>query len=334
MSTMDFQQVFFKYIKEQLEDNLSLVHEVSEILSISADSAYRRLRGETELTFNEIHLISKHFNISVDSIMNNETNTVIFHYQEMDEENFSFVHYLKKILSNIQKIEKQDNKEIIFIANNIPFFHTFQIPEISAFKSFVWQKTVLNNENMQQKKFVFEKPDEQLKNVSKELRDIYTRIPSIEIFHPGTIDVTLNQIEYYSVAGLFENWKDAIVLCDKMTELVNHMENQAINACKFHPKQKLPEITSPNYTLYFNDVLYIDDAILVKSGNSKSVYLINMTLNSLVTNSTKFFDGFEKSVKNLMSKSTLISGTSEKERSRVFMNYRKKIDRLKEKLQF
>ncbi len=331
---MNFQKTFFNRIKESSDINNSLVHEVSELLNLSQDSAYRRIRGETELTFNEILLLSKHYNISVDSILNSENNTVNFHYQEMDEKSFSFVDYLEKILASIEKIEQQTNKEIIFVANNIPFFHTFQIPEISAFKSFVWQKTVLNNENMQQKKFEFEVPDEHLKNVSRALRDIYTRIPSIEIFHPGTIDVTLNQIEYYSIAGLFKNWKDAILLCDKMTDLVNHLEKQATHSYKFHPKQILPEIIHPNYTLYFNDVLYIDDAILVKSDISKSVYLINMTLNSLVTYSTKFYDDFDKSVKNLMSKSTLISGTSEKERSRVFMNYRKKIDRLKDKLTY
>ncbi len=329
---MDYQQILFSHIKEIIDKNTSLVHEVSEILNISNDSSYRRLRGETELTFNEIQLIAQHFNISIDSILNSNNNTVNFHYQEINEKDFSFVHYLEKILSNIQQIEKQADKEIIFVANNIPFFHTFQIPEISAFKAFVWQKTVLNNENMQKKKFKFEVPDEKLKEVSRQLRNIYTRIPSTEIFHPGTIDVTLNQIEYYSIAGLFENWKDAILLCDKMTELVNHLENQAMNSSKFHPKQRLPKIIRPNYTLYFNDVLYIDDTILVKAGSSRSVYLINMTLNSLVTNSNKFYTDFNKSVKNLMSKSTLISGTSEKERSRVFMNYRKKIDLLKNKL--
>ena len=329
---MSIQINFFKEIKERLSDNVSLVDEVADLMGVSNDSAYRRIRGETELTFAEIKILSNHFRISLDGIIESTSSTVNFHFKSMSERNFSYVSYMESILDTMNNLVIEDESEFIFICNDIPFFHIFHIPEVAIFKSFVWQKTVLGYDEMKGKKFELSRPEESLRNASIGLRDIYAKIPSTEIFHPGTFDVTLNQIEYYSVAGLFQNWKDAILICDKLHELVNHLETQAVQAHKFHPKQELPEIVSKNYSLYFNDVLYIEDAVLINSAETKSVYLINMTLNSLITHSDKFYNHFKKNVENLLAKSTLISGTSEKETSRVFMNYRKKIDKLKDKI--
>lgn len=329
---MSIQVNFFQQIKERLPKNVALVDEVAELMKISNDSAYRRIRGETELTFAEIKVLCNHFRISLDAIIESTSSSINFHYKPMNERNFSYVSYMESILDTMNSLLTKEETDFIFISNDIPFFHIFHIPEVAAFKSFVWQKTVLGYDEMRGKKFELSRPDEQLRNASIGLRDSYAKIPSTEIFHPGTFDVTLNQIEYYSVAGLFQNWKDAIMICDKLHELVDHLETQASLAHKFHPKQELPEIVNKNYNLYFNDVLYIEDAVLIKSGDLKTVYLINMTLNSLITHSNKFYDDFKTTVENLLAKSTLISGTSEKERSRVFMNYRKKIDKLKDKI--
>jgi hypothetical protein len=329
---MSIQVEFFQKIKERLPENLSLVNEVAELMEVSNDSAYRRIRGETELTFEEIKTLCKRFNISLDSVIGSTSSTVNFHYKPMNESEFSYVNYMETVLKALSDVEQEKDKEIIYISNDIPFFHTFNIPEVAAFKAFVWQKTVLDYEGMSEKKFELGQVDDQLRIVSRGLRDTYNKIPSIEIFHPGTIDVTLAQIEYYSIAGLFKNWKDAILICDKLHELVNHLESQAKMSHKFHPRQELPEVVENNYTLYYNDVLYIEDAVLVRAGNVKTVYLINMTLNSLITHSTKFYDNMHKTIQNLMTKSSLISGVSEKERSRIFVNYRKKIDHLKDKI--
>lgn len=46
MGSIELQQHFFDHIKERLPTHLSLVDEVAELLSISNDSAYRRIRGE------------------------------------------------------------------------------------------------------------------------------------------------------------------------------------------------------------------------------------------------------------------------------------------------
>ena len=49
MTPADIQGNFFKQIKQNLPAHLSLADEVAELLNISQDSAYRRIRGEKSL---------------------------------------------------------------------------------------------------------------------------------------------------------------------------------------------------------------------------------------------------------------------------------------------
>ncbi len=48
------QDNFINYLKKALPPGLGLAEELADILKISIDSAYRRLRGETEFTIIEI----------------------------------------------------------------------------------------------------------------------------------------------------------------------------------------------------------------------------------------------------------------------------------------
>jgi hypothetical protein len=325
---------FFQLIQQRIPTNLSLVDEVADLLNISNDSAYRRLRGETSLSFDEIKLLSLHFQISLDALIGSDSYSVNFQFKPLDEIEYSFLDYMHSVVIDLKEIEADENSEVLYIANDIPLFHLFHVPEIASFKGFVWQKTVLGYSKLRDQKFSISKVDsDDLDKVSRQLRDIYCRVPSTEIFHPGTIDTTLNQIEYYYEAQMFENVNDALALCDKLAGLMNHLEKQAEFATKFSG-DSVPTQKRSNYQLYFNDVLYIDNAVLVKTKEHRTVYLINMTLNSVITRSPSFYNEFHKTVQNLLSKSTLISGTSEKLRSKIFRIYEEKIAQLKRKIAY
>jgi len=57
------QEILFQEIKGKLSSNISFVHDLSELLGISYDSAYRRIRGEKELSLEELKTICLHYNI-------------------------------------------------------------------------------------------------------------------------------------------------------------------------------------------------------------------------------------------------------------------------------
>jgi hypothetical protein len=327
------QDAFFKQIKSQISREISMVDEIADLLHISNDSAYRRIRGETSLTFEEIGLLSNKYGISVDRLAMGHSNQVAFRYKPLDETKFTFSDYLKSLRDDLLLVDGYDNTEFIYLANDIPLFHIFGVPELTAFKYFVWTKTILNYKAFKGRKFSLSNDlGQQIGCIADELVQLYCKQNSLEIFHDGTIDSTLSQIEYYWTARLFEKAGDVVILCEKLMELVDHLCLQADYEVKF-PFGQLPpegklEMRKGSYQLYYNEILHTDNTVLVRAGHVKMSYLTNNGHNSLFTMDEDFYDSSYKSVKNLLGKSTLISGTSEKERNRIFSAYHKKISRL------
>jgi hypothetical protein len=90
MSANHNQILFFQNLKSAMPVYNSLVDEIAELLDISIDSAYRRIRGEKLLDFGELEVLSNRFNTSVDKFFNLGSNSILFKgdYNNYHDENF------------------------------------------------------------------------------------------------------------------------------------------------------------------------------------------------------------------------------------------------------
>ena len=95
MDTIQTQQLFFNHIKSKLPLHLSLVDEVAEVLNISNDSAYRRIRGEKPISMDEIQVLCNKYQVSIDQLLHMKSNTVIFSGNKVDRLNFGFDDWLQ-----------------------------------------------------------------------------------------------------------------------------------------------------------------------------------------------------------------------------------------------
>ena len=78
MNSSDTQVMLFTHIRSKLPGHLSLVDEVAEILNISNDSAYRRIRGEKPLGLDEIQVLCNKYQVSLDQLLHIKSKAVIF----------------------------------------------------------------------------------------------------------------------------------------------------------------------------------------------------------------------------------------------------------------
>jgi hypothetical protein len=88
-----------------------------------------------------------------------------------------------------------------------------------------------------------------------------------------------------------------------------------------------------SYKLFHNEVLVNDNTILVSMDGRKISYNTYNVINQLVTTSPVFCEQIEKSLRNLMQKSTMISGTSSKERHRFFNSLHEKVRVLRSRIE-
>lgn len=110
MESNELQKRFFNQLKSRLPQHMSMVDEIAELLNISNDSSYRRIRGEKAITLEEIQKLCNHFKLSLDQLLSIDTDTTLFYGQWADYRNFNFETYLADMLRQLQQINRFDPK--------------------------------------------------------------------------------------------------------------------------------------------------------------------------------------------------------------------------------
>jgi hypothetical protein len=325
------QEILFQMIKSKLAPNISFVHDLSELLGISYDSAYRRIRGEKELSLAELKSICHHYNVSVDALFNFKSNHVIFNSLALGEDGFTFENWLQSLLTGIKQVYNSQQREIIYAAKDLPVFYYFEFPEIAAFKIYFWHKTLIPSSEYGGKLITLE-AHERYYEIGQQMLSYYIKIPTIEIWSEATIASILHQIEYCFVSGFFARNEDVFRLCEVLESWLNHVQRQA--ECGFQFRLGSPcEGIENSYKLFNNEVLVSDNTILVNMDGQKTSYYTYNVINQLITTNPVFCNQVDKTLRNLMQKSTMISGTSAKERHRFFNKLHENVKALRTRIE-
>ncbi len=325
------QVIFFERIKELVPSNTSLVFELTELLEISTDSMYRRMRGETSLTFDELEIICNKYKISFDSFINLESNNVTFNYTLMEEGEISFKKYLVSMRDDLLRIKAAKNHLITYACEDIPIFHNINFIDIASFKMMYWMKAILNIPSLEGVQFSSNAVSDELKELGKEIYQLYCSIPSVEIWTDTTIKGTLNQIEFFWDAGMFNSADDAIHVINSLKKTLEIIQKQAESGSKVLDRIKTPEEEN-NYSFYFSEIEITNNCVLVNLGAAQAVYLGHLTFNTMNTSNATYCKQTTIWMENLIRKSTLISKVAEKNRYRFFQGMYTAIDSLLERI--
>ena len=140
------QSILIEQCKERVGAK-NLAAELSELLGVNIDAAYRRMRGDTALTFDEIQKVCLRFNISFDSVINYRGRLVPFQFNGMFQDKFSILNYLNGIEQELGMLSKMgtDDAKIVMTAMDLPYFRQFGFKSLSRFKLFFCQKSYATN---------------------------------------------------------------------------------------------------------------------------------------------------------------------------------------------
>jgi transcriptional regulator with XRE-family HTH domain len=324
MDDNNLQQQIFNVIKRKTPGHLNVVDEIANVLGISADSAYRRMRGETTISLNELHNLCNHFRLSLDELMNIQTDNIIFQGQYLEKKTSGFETYMKGIVNTMTYMNSFKQREFFYMCKDLPFFHHYHLREIAAFKWFFWLKTYFEFPEFTKRKFRFSDYPDELFELDQKVLNLYNQIPSVEVWNIESMNIIFRQIKFYRDSEVFESDEDAYILYEAVDKLWDHLEKQAALGYKFNygdPEQKpISELK-----MYFNEVLLGDNNMLVILDDKKMSFVTHSTINFMITRDLKFNENMHNHIQNQMRRSTLISEVSEKERSRFFRIIRDKI---------
>ncbi|HEX7411824.1 MAG TPA: hypothetical protein VF298_06755, partial [Bacteroidales bacterium] len=196
------QESLFNAIKSSLPSNISLVHDISELLGISYDSAYRRIRSDKELSLDELKMLSLHYKISIDTLFNLKSNNIVFNSLFLSEQGITFDEWLRLMLDQVKMINSFKEKELIYSAKDIPIFHYFEFPEIFAFKVYFWHKALIPSQEFTEKLITLEISGKLLE-IGRQIAITYSKIPTRELWNEETFNSIIRQIEFCFVSGYF-----------------------------------------------------------------------------------------------------------------------------------
>jgi hypothetical protein len=318
------QEYLFRYIKEKLPIEASLADVVADLLHVSNDSAYRRIRGETPLVLEEAKILCEAFTISLDQVLQVNENTVSFTAFNLNNEQYSFKKYLQDILYQLNLAASSAQKEIIYLTKDFGMFYNFLYRPLFSFRYFFWMKSILQHPEFVSRKFSMDCLTKDIEDIGRQIIKTYSTIPSTEIWNTECINSTIAQIEYYREAGYFSSEEDIGKIYAALRDSVEHLRKQAEAGFKFCPGEN-PDYQKTNFDFYYNRVALGDNTILSVVDGKKVLYLNYDVLNYMMTRDEKFCNDVHTKLQTMLRRATILSSVSEKQRNIFFNILLKKI---------
>ncbi|HEX3166267.1 MAG TPA: helix-turn-helix domain-containing protein [Chitinophagaceae bacterium] len=329
MEATELQQIFFTHLKSALPAHVSIADELCDLLGISADSAYRRLRGEKPLTLYEMKLICEKYHMSVDQLLQLQNDSILFQAPDISQQEIPFADYLRGLLGQLKYFNSFKDRQMLYLCKDMIYFHFYLYPEFAAFKTFFWLKTILNKQEYNHKKFSlaeFSFPD--CFSVGQEMIKEYNKIPSAELWNFESINSSISQLKYYKDSSMFGNPADFSIVVDSFIRTLDHQQSQTEKGMKFMPGDSELVHRAP-IKFYVNEVVLGNNTILLELNNNQLSFITYNVFSYLITRDHRFTNKAFASFNTLLSRSTLISATGEKERNRFFNAMRDKVNDLK-----
>ncbi len=296
---------------------------VADILHVSEDSAYRRIRSETPLVLEEAKTLCEHYDLSLDQFFHLSNNSVVFENVDVSQNANDFNSYLSGILQQLNWVASCKEKSIIYLPTDITIFYYFLFKPVFAFRYFFWMRSVIHHPDFQTKKFSTDCLPDDVYEKGKAILSVYATIPSVEIWNVAALNTFLLQMSSYMELNIMDNGT-ALDVYSSMQELINHIQLQAEHGKKFLPGQA-PGVKKDNYTMFYNRGAFGDNSILVLHDGKKTAYVNYDVLNYMTTRSEIFCTSLYAKLQLTMRKSTLISVVGEKQRTMFFNILKAKI---------
>ncbi|MFM2385365.1 MAG: hypothetical protein RL660_122 [Bacteroidota bacterium] len=302
-------------INSRIEQKSTSVAKLTEVLHCSADSLYRRLRGETDFLLHEATILAQHLGLSLDALYKLETGFIQFNTRQLidkvDDNAVSTVAaYVAKLHKDFTMVDKAGIVQMYYAAKDLPLFAFFANKELVSFKLYFWY-LVLFSKGGQKQKFEMDWLPSEVTKQALDLYDIYTINPSSEIWNFETINSTIHQVQYCRDCGLMS--KDN---AQRVLQAMQHYLSNLEASCESGTKQG-----KGKFSMYLNEILILDNSVIFDLGAHKIFYMPYQTLNFFNTTDAAFVEQTITWMNKQKQRSVLISETGDKDRARLFAHY-------------
>jgi hypothetical protein len=307
-------------LKAVIPPPLNVSREIANLLKISREGAYRRLRGESNFILSELIAIKKAYGISLDELTT-KGDVASFSTISLFNEKDHFPLYLDDIAARFNKLSKTKKNHTFNVCNDLPFFRQMAYQYLIDFKLFFWCSSHLNEDRLSPIKYEASTTPLFMSKKMKEISALYNSYPSTEIWTNSTICSTLSLIEYFDDCGKFKDNITKFSILTDLVKLVVDLDKQARAGCKPLGKNDL----SGKFTLYHYGLPFANDSIYLETNGPRYLSLGFNHCNSIQTSDKRVLLEYRQWLDFTLSKSIQISQQAEKARHALYINNVNKI---------
>ncbi len=202
-------QDFAAYLVSQCEKKKSgtrlLVEELTELWGASQSHTYKKMRGQTPISLAEALAAARKYQFSLDEFVFGQSDTVLVRYPTIGQPPKTPHRFLGELLHTMRAMRQaKPDLRIRYATNEIPIFYYLLFPELTAFKMYLWSRSVWKSLDgrLSSKNWIAALlADAEFQALSAETFDTFASIPTDEYYPLNMLDNTLKQIDFLCAIG-------------------------------------------------------------------------------------------------------------------------------------
>jgi len=304
-------------ILNQIPKNRKVVVYLVEVLNISRESAYRRIRGDIPFTVDELVALAIDLEFSIDAFYDQEKQNHAFYDLTRAEDNSNnfFVFMLKKYNELLERVNYAKKVESIMAFNSLPPSFFTEFPHLFKFAYYKWlfQESEIPRNNPYSEVIL---PNEAIL-FQKKIQENSPRGSNMVLILD--MDIFLNmikEIQYFYQRKLLTN-EEMLLLKDDILHLIEQYEKIA----------QTGNFGTNKIQLYLSSLCVNSNTICFDYDGSTDPLFWIFTINPVVIQNKEFASMQKKWLNSLKRQSELITQSNEITQAEFFFQQREYLDK-------
>ena len=293
-----------------------MVQSIGDTLSVGRDAVYRRLRGDTVLTADELIVLARKYRIPVDEGRDLSDVPKLYYQNGAGLINNDYDYFYNLIQHTTHMVE-MPGVSVDYATPELSIFYELALPVLRAFKVYVNGITTWRLTKWDSVPFRPELISPETNQLIDTLIDHSFRLPGRELWSIGILDVTLRQITYMAQVGKFANKELIETIFDEIFTIVEHLEKMARSGKRFRIGAE-PDKDSPTFQVYHNELSNTNNAIIIKSDTRDLMFSTIINPNYVMCDDPRVLDDVKRWFDRLVANGNVLNAEAGKYTAQYF----------------
>jgi hypothetical protein len=307
---------FFEKLKQKVTNQKLLANELASILKISTSEGYSKINGNSSLTLQQLEILCSTYHINFEITPNPQINICSVRFTPFHKGKVSIDDYVNRLNAQMQFLADKGISHLSCSTDDIPFFHLFKYPELTAFKLHFWSGRIHSQrKNIPEEVFTLKKISKKTIANAFNLNGIYEQINCTEIWTKAELLIIIEQLKYSIDSNLLIDKKLIQVIIEQLLQVLVDIENYALNTNKNN---------KASFDWYYCDVVG-NVSYLAELNKGNACFLRFNTFNNFESTDDNICTEVKQWLQSLLNDALGFSGHAGKHRNIYLQNVRNAI---------